>query len=934
MCISSHSFFVAENEVWRDFLWTKSNLIKEAFVKNAATDKTLKTQYIATHSGLTRIYPQFAARKWVMKPESITVDLFDPRYRPWYIAAQSAPKDVLFLIDMCLTVSVNELSARCWSGSVKGQTIHLIRMTILHILTTLGPNDYMNAIWFNTKREFALQGCSDGFLPATTINKRVSRPVSVLREHLERLEERDQANLSPALKLGFKVFSEGKLDVSRFWDQSAGNTSGGHKLIMLFTDFDEEPPTAVFDDYDPKLPNNPIKIFGFSMGFGTGPLSVLNYLACRTNGGHFVVDSVSDVRHQAINYLTKLSGLLFSALFEKPVESRPVSWSNLMMDVQGRGPVLTLSMPILSPVRNNSRVVAVAAVDIELKQLIRMLPNNDQIYAFIVDNNGIVIYHPKLKLPKTELYAVRRMACHDRHSRQRGGSKIQFTQTDETVLKLMGLFDSIPTYDIKDLEPHSAALFEFRKAMIDRNCTEQPVLDDNREYFCSAVDGTPLVVGFVMSRKKTALFLNVTTKKPRKFESNLVGYFLTDQHICDGQLNEYDVAERFDALMSSNVCDDELNEINALVYASKEWIHSWPSLISNNSCAANPIPAGFDPFYFILSFIYTPAGFTSFYPNCSIKLMESALEEFKHRNFDNYQDENKLQLLPTFSKPPNIITYKNLYDAIHQKLLATVGVIWTSTFLTSYFKNLTVNLKAPNSSDWNVCYGSRRCHMVTETGHIVAGFNSEKHLAEADVFVLHELVKRSFAKRFIIFFMQSFRWTEIDSQAQCPPLRWMELLVLFKATIQDVQSQPVPLDDRCVYSETNHDELCTVEYPNYWIHINQTQYFYVNTGKCMRDVRIFPVPGVSLYLFVMQKPCENETVSDTLKKQYSSSAKRVPDCKSTVTFYRKRRSDFDYTRFDPKEPQTPCSSCIKLGIAHILAVIFFKTIFTYSFLGQ
>lgn len=43
--------------------------------------------------------------------------------------------------------------------------------------------------------------------------------------------------------------------------------------------------------------------------------------------------------------------------------------------------------------------------------------------------------------------------------------------------------------------------------------------------------------------------------------------------------------------------------------------------------------------------------------------------------------------------------------------------------------------------------------MVTETGHIVAGFNSEKHLAEADVFVLHELVKRSFAKRFIIFFV-------------------------------------------------------------------------------------------------------------------------------------------------------------------------------------
>ena len=56
---------------------------------------------------------------------------------------------------------------------MKGQTIHLIRMTILHILATLGPNDYMNAVWYNVRREYALRGCSDGFLPATTVNKKV-----------------------------------------------------------------------------------------------------------------------------------------------------------------------------------------------------------------------------------------------------------------------------------------------------------------------------------------------------------------------------------------------------------------------------------------------------------------------------------------------------------------------------------------------------------------------------------------------------------------------------------------------------------------------------------------------------------------------------------------------------------------------------------------
>lgn len=59
------------------------------------------------------------------------------------------------------------------SGSVKGQTVHLIRMTVLHILATLNPNDYINAIWFNSRQESVLRACFDGFIPATTRNKKV-----------------------------------------------------------------------------------------------------------------------------------------------------------------------------------------------------------------------------------------------------------------------------------------------------------------------------------------------------------------------------------------------------------------------------------------------------------------------------------------------------------------------------------------------------------------------------------------------------------------------------------------------------------------------------------------------------------------------------------------------------------------------------------------
>ncbi|VDK17684.1 unnamed protein product [Anisakis simplex] len=143
--------------VRRDFEWTNSPEIQRTFRENMKRDSSIRSQFIGTSSGLTRLFP---LQKWAIEPEPITIDLFDPRFRPWYISAISAPKDVLFLIDM--------------SGSVKGQTVHLIRMTVLHILATLGPDDYINAIWFNSRRESLLRGCAEGFIPATTRNKKVN----------------------------------------------------------------------------------------------------------------------------------------------------------------------------------------------------------------------------------------------------------------------------------------------------------------------------------------------------------------------------------------------------------------------------------------------------------------------------------------------------------------------------------------------------------------------------------------------------------------------------------------------------------------------------------------------------------------------------------------------------------------------------------------
>jgi hypothetical protein len=149
------------------------------------------------------------------------------------VTAESAPKDILFLLD--------------FSGSVKGQNFHLIKVNILHILSTLSPNDYFNAIYYNNQRGFVLDACSgERFIPATTRNKRL------LLEFLSNFDVHEQANLIPAMNMSLvKYLSE------EYSEHVARNqTSGGHRLIMLFTDGVEFWPTEEIKKFKTENPDD------------------------------------------------------------------------------------------------------------------------------------------------------------------------------------------------------------------------------------------------------------------------------------------------------------------------------------------------------------------------------------------------------------------------------------------------------------------------------------------------------------------------------------------------------------------------------------------------------------------------------------------------------------------------------------------------------
>ncbi|VDM42948.1 unnamed protein product [Toxocara canis] len=635
--------------------------------------------------------------------------------------------------------------------------------------------------------------------------------IKTLREHLDRIDERDQAQLVPALNLSFSLFNKaGEINVTEVWNDRLSIGSGGHKLIMLFTDGIEEWPVHVIANRQTLQHTDPIRVFGFSMGYGTGTMPALDYIACNTNATYAIVDSIADVKRQSVSYLAKLSNLLAIAYAENPPAARPVTWVTPQMDSQGAGPTLTISMPILNTMENGSGLLGVAGVDVRFKQIAKILPEHEHMYAFIVDNNGIAVYHPKLKIPKTEVYSVRRTACYDKRSRSRGGGRIQFGEADERVLRLMGLVDSIPTIDITELEPDSEIFREFRQAMIDRNCRSAPLLDGDREYWCRSVEGTPLTIGFVVFRDRSETILNSDVSRPKVPNKALVGHYVPKRGLCRGDLDHVDMTERFNAFLEADKCEMDTRLPYALAATLNDWTESWPDLEENATCATNPLPENFDPLYHITSFVNTFNHITAFYP--------------KWR-------------------------------------LAVGGVQWSAQFIDHFFHNATADMP-----QWAVCYQvcyyigknklKRSCHLITSDGYVVAGKRAQQHLSSADALLFDYLIKKSIIKK-------TYRR---DNQAQCTASRylhapnkappkahslhailfrltkllttafWLDLWLLMTSSIKGVLSQPVMVGGTCQFSRIKHKELCSLEYSIYEIMLIERHTFMLNDGVCSRQV--------------------------------------------------------------------------------------------------
>lgn len=362
--------------------------LEELMKSNAAVDPSIRWQYFGSTAGVFRLYP---GREWDINFAGFFND-YDPRVRPWYIAATSGPKDVVIILDCSLSMADN------------GKFV-IAQAVAKTVIDTLTKQDYVNVIcarashwdvvgkWFY--RSTNVLSCQqDRMVPATTAYRKD------LIEKVYKLVPSGTSELEKGFELAFNLL-QGKA------------RTGCQSLIVFVTDG---------KDTDGETIRCGPGYYTRS-GYVPGPVCKYNW----TKVWDLVKEKNERMKSPAriFSYLTKDAGELFPgklACDNRGSLKKLVSGENLIsemnayfgflstnamvedglwtspyLDTGGLGVMVTHALPVVSKV--NKQTIGVIGVDCTLAELEYTLMRHQwgSVYSFLINKEGETIFHPLLK---------------------------------------------------------------------------------------------------------------------------------------------------------------------------------------------------------------------------------------------------------------------------------------------------------------------------------------------------------------------------------------------------------------------------------------------------------------------------------------------------------------------------------------------------------
>ncbi|XP_070196192.1 voltage-dependent calcium channel subunit alpha-2/delta-2-like [Littorina saxatilis] len=364
--------------------------LEKVFIENAETDALLRWQYFGSTTGVTRLYP---GREWSTNFAGFYND-YDPRVRPWYIAATSGPKDVIIVLDCSL--------------SIKGEKFAIAKAVAKNVIRTLTKQDYVNVIcsrashwnevgkWYMYDTD-VLSCQKKRMVPATNAHRKD------LIEKIDKLKAGGTTELQKAFDITFELL------------RSVPRT-GCQSIIVFATDgldTDGEqvrcgPGYYTRSGYvpGPICRYNWTEVYNLAMEknkYLNPPARVFSYLivedaeifpgklACDHNGSMKKLLTGENLISQMSNYYEFLSSNAVTAYG---------LWTSPYLDSWGLGLMLTYSIPITSKV--TGKYIGVVGIDASLDVIENFLSKHQwgSVYSFLINNNGETIFHPRLKPSK------------------------------------------------------------------------------------------------------------------------------------------------------------------------------------------------------------------------------------------------------------------------------------------------------------------------------------------------------------------------------------------------------------------------------------------------------------------------------------------------------------------------------------------------------
>ena len=341
--------------------------------------------FYGSQEGVFRIFP---ARHW---DDDIS---FDPRTRPWYVAASSGPKSVVLILDTSITMD-----------GAKFKTLQDAAIRVIETLTVL---DRVAVIAFNNTSHVFAKRTDGGFVMMdATVETKAS-----LVESIKALVPSGETNFYDAFNVTFETMTRTFAEESRDFCNSA---------ILFFTDdeinqLEEENKAAVFNLVNVTLNalsrQKPVLFFTFSISEGDqNDREFLRKLTCLAEFGVWSeIKSSEDQSFDGLNSYYRLFALGIGTKEDKAFVTLVEPYEFITGGVIGT----TLAAPVyhLSTTGGPPLFLGVVGINLPLIAMEKILEQED-VTAYL---KGKLIYStascPNLNLSQCELDTIRGLLAH------------------------------------------------------------------------------------------------------------------------------------------------------------------------------------------------------------------------------------------------------------------------------------------------------------------------------------------------------------------------------------------------------------------------------------------------------------------------------------------------------------------------------------------